>query len=330
MIRPPEMSADFPKKVHGGISTTTKVWAMLSAARDGDLQRTAELAAEQPALLTCMYDYTTPLHFAVLRGHVDIVHYLVQNGALDPTYLTHPFRDPLVTMAEDRGQTAIAEFLTESLKDPALTHEWGDTGGIDHGKPGTQKRFEELVDRGEHAEVEALLKERPELARYEFAFWGEGILAMPAKGGDLPMLELLLRYGARVPEMSKWGARYYFKHYDVAKFLLANGMGPDHKNWRGFTLLHDMAFTGDVEKAALLLDHGAKIDVIDGEYSSTPLGYAARFGKPAIVSLLLERGADPGKAGADWATPVEWARKKGHPEIAEILAGASSVRVADC
>jgi ankyrin repeat protein len=147
---------------------------------------------------------------------------------------------------------------------------------------------------------------------------------MPAKGANFPMLELLLRYGARVPELSKWGARYYFKHYDVAKFLLANGMSADHRNWRGFTLLHDMAFTGDVEKATLLLDHGVDINMIDGEYSSTPLGYAARFGKSAIVSLLLERGADPGQAGADWAGPLEWARKKGHLEIAEFLAGASS------
>jgi uncharacterized protein len=39
-----------------------------------------------------------------------------------------------------------------------------------------------------------------------------------------------------------------------------------------------MAFTGDLQKVRLLLDHGADIDAIDEEYRSTPLGYAARWG----------------------------------------------------
>jgi len=58
---------------------------------------------------------------------------------------------------------------------------------------------------------------------------------------------------------------------------------------------------------------------VDEEWRSTPLGLAARFGKGAMVDLLLGRGADPNRAGADWATPLEWARKKGHAEIAARL-----------
>ena len=81
------------------------------------------------------------------------------------------------------------------------------------------------------------------------------------------------------------------------------------------TLLHDMAFDGDVRKASLLLDHGADINAIDDEYQSTPLGYAAHFGRRELVTLLLERGADPKKSGAPWATPMAWARKRGHAEF---------------
>jgi ankyrin repeat protein len=92
-------------------------------------------------------------------------------------------------------------------------------------------------------------------------------------------------------------------------------MNPNHMNWRRFTLLHDMAFTGDIHKARLLLDHGADINAIDDEYQSTPLAYAAHWGKQEMVRLLLERGADPNKSGAPWATPLAWARKKGHAEI---------------
>src|SRR5207244_3751781 len=111
----------------------------------------------------------------------------------------------------------------------------------------------------------------------------------------------------------------------TAAFLMEKGMNPNHMNWRQFTLLHDMAHKGDAAKARLLLDHGADINAIDDEYRSTPLGYAARWGNRDVVKLLLERRADPNKAGASWATPLAWARKKGHADIeADLLqAGAS-------
>jgi hypothetical protein len=83
-----------PMELHDGVvSTTTDVWNMLVANRDGDLDRVKELAQKCAALLTRQSDYTTPLHFAVREAHLDLVQHLVQRGALDSTYLTHPFRD---------------------------------------------------------------------------------------------------------------------------------------------------------------------------------------------------------------------------------------------
>ncbi len=316
MIKPVEMKKTLPMKLHDGVvSTTTEVWGMLTASRDGNLDRVKELASLCPALITCQYDYTSPLHLAVREGHLDLVRNLVENGALDPTYKTHPFLESLVTVADDRGHGEIAELLKRSLDDPKLTRAWGDTGKIDHGRDEIQRRFQDLVDKKKHAEVEAMLKESPELALDEFAFWGEGILAMPAKDGDRRMLELLMRYGARVPNISKWAQEYYFKNYESAVFLMENGMYPNHMNWRRVTLLHDMARKGDIGKARLLLDHGADINPIDEEYRSTPLGFAARWGQREMVAFLLERGADPNTAGAPWATPIAWARKKGQAEI---------------
>lgn len=327
MIQPIELKAVRPMKLHGGaVSTTSAVWDMLVASRNGDLKRVEQLVQSCPGLLTCQYDYTAPLHLAVREGHFELVRYFVNHGALDPVYKNHPFLETLVTLSEDRDQGEIAVYLKMSLATPGLTHEWGDTGAIERDGDETQRRFQDLVDRNQYAEVEQMLKERPELALNPDAFWGEGILAMPAKDGNRPMLELLIRYGARVPDSSKWGARYYFKHEEIAAFLLDHGMNPDHMNWRQFTLLHDMAFTCDVRKARLLLDHGADINSVDDEYRSTPLGFAAHFGKLEIVALLLERGAKPDKAGAPWATPLAWARKKGHAgiETALMRAGAKA------
>lgn len=57
------------------------------------------------------------------------------------------------------------------------------------------------------------------------------------------------------------------------------------------TLLHQMAFQGNTAAAALLLERGADIEARDAMYDGTPLGWAIVAGQPAMVELLLDRGA---------------------------------------
>ena len=75
-----------------------------------------------------------------------------------------------------------------------------------------------------------------------------------------------------------------------------------------------------VSLATILLDAGARMDIRDEFLKSTPLGWACRWGRVALVDLLLARGADPIEAGAEpWATPLAWAERHRHAEIASIL-----------
>ena len=75
-----------------------------------------------------------------------------------------------------------------------------------------------------------------------------------------------------------------------------------------------------VAVASMLLDAGARTDVRDEFLKSTPLGWACRWGRVALVELLLTRGADPIEAGAEpWATPLAWAERRQHVEIVSAL-----------
>jgi ankyrin repeat protein len=91
----------------------------------------------------------------------------------------------------------------------------------------------------------------------------------------------------------------------------------------GQTMLHEVIARDHgvgVALATMLLDAGARSDIRDEFLKSTPLGWACRWGRVALVELLLARGADPIEAGAEpWATPRAWADRRQHAEIASIL-----------
>ena len=181
------------------------------------------------------------------------------------------------------------------------------------------EEMDRLIEERRLDELETRLRETGLMTRQGEASWGEGILEGPANAGDLELIEVLMRCGASVPDTTKWGRYYYFKHANVARFLLEHGMNANHRSWQEVTLLHDMAHEGSVEKARLLLDHGAEVNAIDGEYRSTPLAFAARWNQRDVARLLIEHGADVNRAGAVWSRPVAWAQRRGHADMVELL-----------
>lgn len=326
MIQPGEMKLVLPMKLSNNVvSTTTKVWDILVASREGNLQRIKELASECSELVYAQYNYTPPVYFAVREGHVNLVQYLLDLGALAPSYLTYPFQDTLLTMAEDRDYQDIALLLKEYLADPGRCKYTGDNGEIFYDRTELQLEFQSAVDREDLERTEQILKEHPEFALDPTYFWGEGILVFAAKENNRKMVDLLMSYGAKVPGILKWTQFYYFERLDGATYMMEKGMNPDVMSWHRVTLLHDMAQKGYIDKAELLLTYGADINPVDEEYQSTPLGMAARWGQSEMVDFLLKQGADPNKSGTFWSTPLAWAIKKKHSQVIDMLKQAGAV-----
>ena len=298
-----------------------------TAAALGDLQQVREFLQDDPSLAnfndSCR---KRPISAAAERGYAEIVKLLLEHRA-DPNAPEAQAPKGYTLWAAVRGnQIDIARALLEHGADPnavvessgpPLAHAEGDMYELllEHGAQEPHPFFTAVLDHDVDA-AEQLLKENLDLVNRDDFFWGEGVMSLPAKRAQFDMLNLLLRYGARVPDVSKWGQSYYFNHYDVAKFLLENGMNPNHRNWLQITLLHDMAAAGNFDKAKLLLDFGADINPRDEEYCSTPLGLAARRGRKEMVGFLLERGAATNLPDDEpWATPLAWAEKNVHTEI---------------
>src|SRR5262245_28630947 len=167
-----------------------------------------------------------------------------------------------------------------------------------------------LAYYGDLDSATAVLTENPSLADDPEAF------AAAAENGHEMIVRLMLRHQPRLAERVAIVARTR----ELTEFLFQNGMNPNLAGWLGVTPLQRFAQQGDVEKAAIFLDHGANLHARDDEFCTTPLGHAARTGKLRMVEFLLRRGAKV-KLSDDlvWATPIALAAYRGFGEIVRVL-----------
>lgn len=149
--------------------------------------------------------------------------------------------------------------------------------------------------------------------------------------GDLAALRGELEPLGDFPNRSPDGAVgvplvYAVGHGPLAliRALLDAGADPDGSDGDGFPPLIaalSPPYRDDVaDLVNLLLDSGADIEQ-HGMNDYTPLHCAASSGQPALVELLLERGADPNSTTRidDVETPLEVAEAAGHGEVADLL-----------
>jgi ankyrin repeat protein len=168
----------------------------------------------------------------------------------------------------------------------------------------------------------------------------EDVLEAAADGGHVEIVRMALDHLDWRAGDARWQGmlmRPFGKHEPsdreryVACFRMIIERSGTDLPWRfGRTSLHDVAADwprsapmGAEERlafATILLEKGARLDARDDLLKSTPLGWACRWGRIELVSLLLARGADPVEADAEpWATPRAWAEKMNHHHVLAAL-----------
>jgi ankyrin repeat protein len=73
---------------------------------------------------------------------------------------------------------------------------------------------------------------------------------------------------------------------------------------RGTYPLHVAAEFGQARAAQLLLDYGADVKLLDSENDAIALGWAAFFGRPEVVTVLLAAGSEPSQRNKHGLTPL--------------------------
>lgn len=301
-----------------------------TAASIGDLERVRELLDRDPSLANRVSDYVTyyigsgaPLKNAAARGHIEIVKLLLERGA-DPNLREEgiaPHGHALYS-AVYNGHYEIARLLLEKGAYPSPAVE-SSADALSIARMNKDEKMAELLCSygaarsidllsyyGDVETAAAIFAVKPELADDPHA------LSQAADNGNEGFVRLMLHHR---PDLAK-RVSGTAKTQELSDFLFARGANPNSADWLGITALHQFARKGDLDNAGHFIDHGSDLHARDEDICSTPLGWAAKFGRTQMVELLLRRGAKANLSDDPaWATPLAWAKRRGHHEIVELL-----------
>ena len=239
--------------------------------RDGDVRKLREALDHGASARARDASGNTPLMLAAVYGDLACVRLLVEAGAE-------------VNATNADGATALMRAALD-YKKAALLLERGADVNVRSGL-GNSALMLAARPWNSHRAVELLLARGADAkATNQF---GVTALMAAAAGGDATSIRLLIKHGADVNAQP------------------AMGPGPAFIFGGGRSALMWAAYRGDLTNLKLLIDAGADVN---GEGSlGTPLSQAAWADRTAAARLLLERGANVNQAAhRDGYTPLHWA-----------------------
>ncbi|MEX2264527.1 MAG: ankyrin repeat domain-containing protein [Bryobacteraceae bacterium] len=275
------------------------------------------------------YSQGYPLWYAAALGRPEMAKLLLDRGAnpnvhVDSSgsavYSAYSHKQwQMVELLRERGGIVTAD-IAATYRETDLVRQMlldGERGVLPHsGRPSDKPLAEELLLSGAGAgatEIVRMSLERIDWARDD-ARWFR-MLASP------------LSFWHHIPWLYAGNKDFDREGYLECFRLILNAGDVNVAGGFGRTILHEVAAMGDwiteAEVAAFgraALEAGARMDRRDEILSSTPLGWACRWGRVRLVKLLIEHGADPEENDAEpWAGPRSWALKMGHHEIVQAL-----------
>jgi uncharacterized protein len=281
---------------------------LIEAVRSGDLAAVRELVARGVDVNQHIGDGQTALHWAAYTDNHDALDLLIRAGAaIDRANALGV--TPLWGAAEQGNGAALARLL-DAGANPNLAPLTGGTPLMLAARAGEAASVKLLLNHG--AEVNAKEEANGQTA----LMW-----AVAHRHGDI--VGLLLAAGADVHARSKSSRRVVL--------LCCPGWSGDPEgtveiDQGGLTPLLFAALNGDVESARQLLDAGADVNETAAA-GTTALVMSAHRGSVPLVTLLLERGADPDTAGGGYSALHSAVLRGDADMVDQLLAHGASVEV---
>ncbi|KAF7341135.1 Ankyrin repeat protein [Mycena venus] len=257
--------------------------------------------------------YGSPLSLASFEGRMDIVHFLLKNGA-NVNQVCGKFDSALAAASygDHYGdQVEIVHLLLENGADVNLAGKHFGSALAAASHRGKVHIVHFLLDNGADVNLTG-------------GVYGSA-LAAASFHGRLEIARVLLENGADVNlAVEKYGsalaAASYYGQGEMVLFLLHNGADIRLAGGRYGGALTAASYGMELEIVRLLLKNGADVNLAGGDYGSALAATCASpYGRRKlveIVHLLLENGADLKSQGT---RALEEASKGGHDDIVALL-----------
>jgi uncharacterized protein len=225
------------------------------------------------------YEELTPLMAACLSSRLDILEFLLRNGAEIDLRTSH--RETALIIASAKGDIETVEFLLKHGANADIQDNTGKVAAI------------RAAERGNFSVVKLLTKEKTPTGL------PSAMLIGSAREGNVETLKEMIRKGANLNAEAEGGgtalmaASVHCKARIVSILLRAGANVNYQTSIGGETALHWARDGGCLEVIKVLINAGANPNIKDTGFGWTPLMWAANDGDINSVKLLLQNGSNP-------------------------------------
>lgn len=299
----------------------TSMLDMLNAALTGNMEKAKRLlndglGVNDGIVLTDKsagpdaYLETTALHMAATMSRIEVVQFLLANGA-----------DPLTRDGRGRIPLDVAENATIAaiLKDAMAREKQAKKSHTERAV--TSDSIHEAVGTGNMSTVQRLLLAGADVNASVGDGWRP--LHVAADVGNVKMVTLLIQHGASLDSTRTGGFTPLFTaaqlgHLDIVRNLVKAGASIEHRTDDGGTAIFVATANGHVGVVEFLIASGANSDA-RSKKRGTPLGLAAELGNLDMARVLLAEKPDINAANIDGFTALHLAAQNGHREVIPLL-----------
>ena len=296
--------------------------SIADAAMNGERETVRALLKNGVDVNAAQGDGTTALHWAAMKGDVEIAQMLIYAGANLRATTRIGAYTPLY-LAAKRGHPAVVAALLAAGADAKATTANGTTPLMIASAAGDTRSMTSLIENG--SDVNAQDQAKGETALMFAAGFNrtDAVKLLLARGADptvtTKVVDLFALTAPEEEQMARQAGRTVSARADIAGATRAYRYTELISSQGGMTALHFAARQGFSDTVTALIDGGADINQLNTGDKTSPLLIAIINGHFDLAKRMLEKGADPNDAAFNGVTPlyavlnIQWAPKSLYP-----------------